>query len=168
MTNEQRISVSIELTATQIDDVLRTASRSRAPSVTTLIAETLRAPRSEDEDERSQLRAAVERLSGYLPIGRIDPRLSRSLLRGLSLLTCFGPEGEARGIVEIAEALGMSPSTTHRYALTLVELGLLERCPDSRKYRLPGPVVPRERGPRGDGHGNAQPRRESGRRGMRT
>jgi DNA-binding IclR family transcriptional regulator len=32
----------------------------------------------------------------------------------------------------------MSPSTTHRYALTLVELGLLERCPDTRKYRLPG------------------------------
>ncbi len=73
-----------------------------------------------------------------MPIGAVDPRLSRSLLRGLSILTCFGPDGGSRGIVEIAEDLGMSPSTTHRYALTLVELGLLERCPDTRKYRLPG------------------------------
>jgi DNA-binding IclR family transcriptional regulator len=32
----------------------------------------------------------------------------------------------------------MSPSTTHRYASTLVEMGLLERCPKTRKYRLPG------------------------------
>ncbi len=31
----------------------------------------------------------------------------------------------------------MSPSTTHRYASTLVELGLLERCPKTRKYRPP-------------------------------
>ena len=31
----------------------------------------------------------------------------------------------------------MSPSTAHRYALTLVEVGLLERCPRTRKYRLP-------------------------------
>ena len=33
----------------------------------------------------------------------------------------------------------MSPSTAHRYAQTLIELGLLERCPKSRKYRLPEP-----------------------------
>jgi DNA-binding IclR family transcriptional regulator len=31
----------------------------------------------------------------------------------------------------------MSPSTAHRYAFTLVELGLLERSPTTRKYRLP-------------------------------
>ena len=40
-------------------------------------------------------------------------------------------------IVELANDLEMSPSTAHRYALTLVELGLLERCPKTRKYRLP-------------------------------
>jgi hypothetical protein len=74
---------------------------------------------------------------GYLPIETADPRLSRSLVRGLSLLTGFGPDGDERGIVELAEDLGMSPSTAHRYALTLVELGLLERCPRTRKYRLP-------------------------------
>ena len=45
-------------------------------------------------------------------------------------------DGE-RGIVELANDLGMSPSTAHRYAHTLVEVGLLERCPKTRKYRLP-------------------------------
>jgi DNA-binding IclR family transcriptional regulator len=58
-------------------------------------------------------------------------------VRGLSLLSCFRPDGRERGIVEMAGELGMSPSTAHRYAVTLVELGLLERCPDTRKYRLP-------------------------------
>jgi len=72
-----------------------------------------------------------------MPSETTDARLSRSLLRGLSLLTGFGPDGEQRGIVELATDLGMSPSTAHRYALTLVELGLLERCPRTRKYRLP-------------------------------
>jgi DNA-binding IclR family transcriptional regulator len=67
----------------------------------------------------------------------VDHRLSRSLVRGLSLLTCFGADGAERGIVELAGDLDMSPSTAHRYALTLVELGLLERCPTTRKYRLP-------------------------------
>ena len=66
-----------------------------------------------------------------------DARLSRSLLRGLSILTCFDAEGEPRGIVEVAQELDMSPSTAHRYALTLLRLGLLERSPHTRKYSLP-------------------------------
>jgi DNA-binding IclR family transcriptional regulator len=65
-----------------------------------------------------------------------DPRLSRSLLRGLALLARFGPGTPERGVVELAGELQMSPSTTHRYVLTLVEAGLLERVPRTRKYRL--------------------------------
>lgn len=78
---------------------------------------------------------AVVNGKGYFPAYE-DARLSRSLLRGLSILTCFGPSHEERGILELAGQLGMSPSTTHRYVATLVELGLLERCTRSRKYRL--------------------------------
>jgi hypothetical protein len=138
MTKDEPLSISIKLSPTQIDEVVRAASRSRAPSISSLIADTLNAPRPANGAKRSSGSQEAVRLSGYMPIGKVDPRLSRSLLRGLSILTCFGPDGGARGIVEIAEDLGMSPSTTHRYALTLVELGLLERCPDTRKYRLPG------------------------------
>lgn len=133
-----KTSISIKLSPTQIDDVVRAASQSRAPSISTLIANTLRAPIDPESGGKASAKtSAASPLSGRLPIGAVDPRLSRSLLRGLSILTCFGPDGDTRGIVEIAEELGMSPSTTHRYALTLVELGLLERCPTTRKYRLP-------------------------------
>lgn len=138
MTNSEPLSISIKLSPTQVDDVVRAASQSRAPSISTLIADTLNAPIVPANGKPSAKATAASRLSGYMPIGAVDPRLSRSLLRGLSILTCFGPEGDPRGIVEIAEELGMSPSTTHRYALTLVQLGLLERCPTTRKYRLPG------------------------------
>jgi len=63
--------------------------------------------------------------------------LSRSLLRGLSILGVLWPPGTERGIIDIAGALKLSPSTTHRYAATLVELGLVERVTSSRRYRLP-------------------------------
>lgn len=112
MTNSQQ-SISITLSPVQIDEVVRAATNSRAPSMSALIG-------------------------SYMPKESINPRMSRSLLRGLSILTCFSPDGAARGILELARELEMSPSTTHRYASTLVELGLLERCPKTRKYRLPG------------------------------
>lgn len=137
MTNSEPLPISIKLSPTQVHDVVRAASQSRAPSISMLIADALNAPVAPRNGKRSGKPTAVSRLAGYMPIGAVDPRLSRSLLRGLSILTCFGPNGDTRGIVEIAEELSMSPSTTHRYALTLVELGLLERCPTTRKYRLP-------------------------------
>ncbi|HEY2141592.1 MAG TPA: helix-turn-helix domain-containing protein [Solirubrobacteraceae bacterium] len=147
MKNEERLSISITLSPTQVDDVVRAASQGRAPSISTLIANSLASPLGSDErDPPASSSPNGEAVSGgYLPIDAIDPRMSRSLLRGLSLLTCFGPNGDARGIVELAAELGMSPSTAHRYAVTLVELGLLERCPDTRKYRLPGARAARKR-----------------------
>jgi hypothetical protein len=143
MINDEQMTISITLSPAQIDEVVRAASSSRSPSISTLIAASLSAPlrepdgASDEESAGDGLRELGPR-GGYMPNDTTDPRLSRSLLRGLALLTGFGPDGEARGIVELAEDLGMSPSTAHRYALTLVELGLLERCPKTRKYRLPG------------------------------
>jgi IclR family pca regulon transcriptional regulator len=63
------------------------------------------------------------------------PRYSQSLERGLAILTCFTPHRPVRGIADIADDLGMSRSTTHRYVVTLVELGYLEQDA-RRKYRL--------------------------------
>ena len=142
MANDKRPAITITLSLAQVDEVVRAASRGRAPSISTLIANSLGAERRPDAEPRgAQPDEAAAR--SPIPVGRrlnedVDPRLSRSLLRGLSLLRCFGPNGRERGIVELAAELGMSPSTAHRYAVTLVELGLLERCPNSRKYRLPG------------------------------
>jgi IclR family pca regulon transcriptional regulator len=64
-----------------------------------------------------------------------EPRYSQSLERGLAILACFTPEHPILGIADIAEQLGMSRSTTHRYVITLVALGYLEQGA-SRKYRL--------------------------------
>jgi DNA-binding IclR family transcriptional regulator len=69
----------------------------------------------------------------------LDPerpgKFSSSLVAGLSMLACFTPEHPVRGIADMADALDLGRSTTHRYASTLVTLGYLEQGP-SRKYRL--------------------------------
>jgi DNA-binding IclR family transcriptional regulator len=69
----------------------------------------------------------------------LDPenpgRFSSSLVAGLAMLTCFTPEHPVLGIADMADALDLGRSTTHRYATTLVTLGYLEQGP-SRKYRL--------------------------------
>lgn len=64
-----------------------------------------------------------------------EPRYSQSLERGLAILGCFTPERPVLGIADIADELGMSRSTTHRYVITLVALGYVEQGA-SRKYRL--------------------------------
>jgi len=147
MSVEEPAPISITLSPAQVDQVLRAASRSRAPNLSVLLGDSLgvalRPPAASERRGEApasggvaahQARAQV----GFMPSHTDDPRLSRSLLRGLSILTCFDADGRERGIVELAADLRMSPSTAHRYAMTLVELGLLERCPRTRKYRLPG------------------------------
>jgi DNA-binding MarR family transcriptional regulator len=74
----------------------------------------------------------VQRLSAQLD----DVRLSRSLLRGLMVLASFPADGIARSVTDVAHQLGLGISTTHRYISTLVEVGVLERDPESRQYRL--------------------------------
>jgi len=64
-----------------------------------------------------------------------EPRYSQSLERGLAILGAFTPKRPVLGIADIADELGMSRSTTHRYMITLVALGYLEQLA-SRKYRL--------------------------------
>lgn len=64
-----------------------------------------------------------------------DPRLSRSLEYGITILEYFSRERQELGIVELADMIGISRSTAHRYATTFVALGYLEQDP-KRKYRL--------------------------------
>ncbi len=64
-----------------------------------------------------------------------EPRYSQSLERGLAILECFTPDLPVLGIADIADRLGMSRSTTHRYVTTLVALGYLQQGA-RRKYRL--------------------------------
>src|ERR1700733_7902095 len=59
--------------------------------------------------------------------GLREPRYSQSLERGLAILGCFTPKRPVLGIADIADELGMSRSTTHRYVITLVALAYLEQ-----------------------------------------
>jgi IclR family pca regulon transcriptional regulator len=64
-----------------------------------------------------------------------DLRYSQSLERGLAILTCFTPKTPVLGNADVADELGTSRATAHRYIITLVALGYLEQT-TKRKYRL--------------------------------
>ena len=64
-----------------------------------------------------------------------DPRFLRSLLQGLMILASFPVGGAGGAVTDVADELGLGASMTHRYASTLLEVGLLERDPASRRYR---------------------------------
>lgn len=65
-----------------------------------------------------------------------DSASSQSLERGLAILTAFTPDRPALGISELAQRLGLTRSTTHRYVATLAKLGYLDQDDATRKYRL--------------------------------
>jgi hypothetical protein len=111
-------SVVVELSAAQIDQVVRAASEGGSMSVLL----------SGLADVRVVLAAGPQQLE--------DRRLSGSLLRGLLMLASFPTDGGYLGIAQIARMLDMDSSTVHRYVSTLVSVGLLERDPATRRYRL--------------------------------
>jgi len=63
-----------------------------------------------------------------------DARYSHSLVRALLLLTAFPGDGGALSVKDLANRLGWSTSTTHKYVLTWTALGVLERT-DKGHYR---------------------------------
>ncbi len=143
MSHPPQQAISITLSPSQVDAVVRAAARERPPGVASLLSRSLaghgagngaagQRQQPPGVDGPEPRRGPTANIS----LDDVDPRLSRSLLRGFALLACLEAGGGGRGIVELADELGLSASTAHRYALTLVELGLLEQCPQSRKYRL--------------------------------
>jgi hypothetical protein len=118
--------VSITLSRNQVDHVMRAAlGEDAVPSVPRLVAGT--------GFHRTHAREMLGLRYRDLQDNR---RLSRSLLAGLLVLSCFPPEGVDMGIKDISQELDLNTSTVHRYVLTLVAAGLLERDPDTRRYRL--------------------------------
>lgn len=117
--------IVLELSRSQIAMVLRAADASGAPA--TLLS-------GLEAGADSSLSASVDEL---LKLAEADERrLSRSLLSGLLVLACFPLDGTQLGVAELARRLEMSPSAMHRYISTLVAADLLERDPQTRRYRL--------------------------------
>jgi hypothetical protein len=116
--------VLIELSKAQVDQVVRAAGQGGTMSV---LLSALKDPKwtlSIDSEDWSY------------PAQMDDRRLSRSLLSGLLVLSCFPPDGGYLGIADLARMLDMNTSTTHRYVTTLLAVGLLDRDPATRRYRI--------------------------------
>ena len=62
--------------------------------------------------------------------------ISRSTLRAVLVLRAFPTDGSYLTLAEVAQAVGMSPSTTHRYVTTWVVVGVLEQEAVTRRYRV--------------------------------
>jgi DNA-binding MarR family transcriptional regulator len=109
--------IILELSEAQVDRVLKEAA---------------------EHDGLLPLLAGIEELVEFKPSPAQleDPRFSRSLLLGLMVFSSFTADGLGRSVTDVAHELGMGISTTHRYVSTLLEVGLLEREPVSREYRL--------------------------------
>jgi predicted transcriptional regulator len=116
--------ILIELSKAQVDQVVRDAGQGGTMSV---LLSALRDP---------DWTLALDSDDWAYPAQMEDRRLSRSLLSGLLVLSCFSLDGEDLGIAELARMLNMNTSTTHRYVTTLLAVGLLERDSSSRRYRL--------------------------------
>ena len=69
---------------------------------------------------------------------------SRSLERGLAILSSFNSDRPLIGVSELSRDLDLSRSTAHRYIATLAQLGYLQQDRDSKRYRL-GPEGARPR-----------------------
>jgi IclR helix-turn-helix domain len=126
--------IAIALSQAQIEQVIRSAGLARNGTMSSLLMAALDNAHNEHNGDgsRSSLHDAAQLA---LADALSDPQLSQSLLRGLAILSCFGPERPWRAIIDLAKELEMSPSTTHRYVKTLRAIGLLEQNPTTREYR---------------------------------
>lgn len=127
--------IAITLSPAQVEQVLRAAGSANGGVTSSLLVVALDnahvSPNGAGRGHGSLHEAAQAALAQALS----DPQLSQSLLRGLTILSCYGPERPWRAIIDLAKELEMSPSTTHRYVKTLRAVGLLEQHPSTREYR---------------------------------
>jgi hypothetical protein len=107
--------VSIELSPEQLSQVVRSAS---------------------EGGHISMLLSGLDHARDALAVGLDYSRLSSSLLCGLLILASFPADGSCVTITELSRLTGRSMSTTHRYVSTLLAVGLVERDPVAREYRV--------------------------------
>ncbi|MGH2912585.1 MAG: helix-turn-helix domain-containing protein [Solirubrobacteraceae bacterium] len=132
MTEDQDIAIA--LSPAQVEQVIRSAGQTKNGTVSSLLIAALDNAHSPEGNGRSR-GSLHEAAQMALADALSDPQLSQSLLRGLAILSCYGPERPWRAIIDLAKELHMSPSTTHRYVKTLRAVGLLEQNPTTREYR---------------------------------
>jgi DNA-binding IclR family transcriptional regulator len=66
---------------------------------------------------------------------------NRSIVVGVTLLKAIAGFGQPTALIDIAKAVGMTPTRTQRYLLGLIKAGLVEQNPLSQRYDLGFQVV---------------------------
>jgi hypothetical protein len=129
--------ISITLSPMQVEQVMRLAGQSRNGTVSNLLLAALdnAYKPSNGAGKRGKTKSLQKATQEALEDALTDPQLSQSLLRGLAILSSYGPDRPWRAIIDLSQQLSMSPSTTHRYVKTLRAVGLLEQNPTTREYR---------------------------------
>lgn len=133
MANDREIAIA--LSPAQVEQVLRAAGNTNGGAASSLLAVALDNAHVSTNGEGRTPGSLHEAAQTALTQALNDPQLSQSLLRGLAILSCYGPRRPWRAIIDLAKELDMSPSTTHRYVKTLRAVGLLEQHPSTREYR---------------------------------
>lgn len=133
MTHDPEIAIA--LSPAQVEQVIRSAGQTRNGTVSSLLMAALDNAHSTSNGDDHAHGSLHETTQVALADALSDPQLSQSLLRGLAILSCYGPDRPWRAIIDLAKELDMSPSTTHRYVKTLRAVGLLEQHPTTREYR---------------------------------
>jgi hypothetical protein len=132
---KQEREIEIALSPAQVEQVIRSAGSTRGGAASTLLVAALDNAHAGEDGRGDGCGSLHEAAQMALTQALSDPQLSQSLLRGLAILSCYGPERPWRAIIDLAKELGMSASTTHRYVKTLRAVGLLEQHPTTREYR---------------------------------
>jgi IclR-like helix-turn-helix domain-containing protein len=135
MSKKKADEITIALSPLQVEQVMRAAGQHRNGTVSNLLLAALDNAYQPPEGGKKGASPLQKATRQALEEALNDPQLSQSLLRGLAILASYGPERPWRAIIDLAQQLGMSPSTTHRYVKTLRAVGLLEQNPSTREYR---------------------------------
>jgi Fic family protein len=107
------------LTLSQVERVVRAASGEASLSARLVAMPGTRALRGRNADRLMH-----------------DARISRSLVVGMTIFAELPSDGTYSSMTTIALSTGLSRSTVHRYLATLVAIGLAERNPRTREYRI--------------------------------
>lgn len=68
--------------------------------------------------------------------GTSDPRGTSVIVNAIAVLRCFSAQEPLLGVTEIAQRVGMHKSSVSRILATLEQEELVERDPDSRRFKL--------------------------------
>jgi DNA-binding IclR family transcriptional regulator len=96
--------------------------------------------KARDDDDIAKIRAGVETMIEKIRRQNGDAQAGiETIETGMSLLNALGEFNNAQMLKTIAAAVGMPPSKAHRYLVSFIRTGFVDRDPETGRYRL-GPA----------------------------